>query len=618
MTPVEAMDDGALPSHLPPALHPFTPAAFSSAPTPVVMLYADRIALPEDLRVIPLEHVLPPEEVARYVPASSASSLLRPAADLQHLNDTSPVPRPRIAGSRVQYVRLIGRLHQRGMIAFTAHPRAINGVFAVAKDADADRLIIDAQPANRLFVDSPHIDLPNPSHLVQLQVPHGAHMMSGKSDLSNFYHHMGLPVWMQPYFALLPLTAAELASLGLPSDLPYPMCITLPMGFSHAVRIAQLVHLHMLYPSGILSPSDNLLSLSSPVVSHDRVLHGVIIDDFFLFSLNRALAQRQFDAVISAYRRAGFVVKQSKVVNPTSAIIKVIGFDIDGVRATIRLNIDAQLSLMRHTLAVLQRGEVTGATLSHIIGRWTWVILLRRPALAVLQHAYRFIAVAGTRRFTLWPSVRRELQMLLYLLPLLDATFDAPHFTRVVATDASELAAGVVTSPLTPALEQLLWPVCSNRRIALLQTQLNTDTAREGLHTDVSLADPQLDEYRHAMLSFDSFYTSVMDAPWRTIVSSAWRVPEHINALELRAALLAVHWVLSFPTSLGRRVFLLVDSTAAFFTLWKGRSSSPTLLLVLRKVSALLLAGGLSLLPGWIPSAVNPADAPSRSLTATL
>jgi hypothetical protein len=61
-------------------------------------------------------------------------------------------------------------------------------------------------------------------------------------------------------------------------------------------------------------------------------------------------------------------------------------------------------------------------------------------------------------------------------------------------------------------------------------------------------------------------------------------------------------------------VYLLVDSMVAFFTLWKGRSSSPKLLLVLRKISALLLASGVMLLPGWIPSEVNPADAPSRLL----
>ena len=78
--------------------------------------------------------------------------------------------------------------------------------------------------------------------------------------------------------------------------------------------------------------------------------------------------------------------------------------------------------------------------------------------------------------------------------------------------------------------------------------------------------------------------------------------------------MLAVHRVLSSPSALSIRVFLLLDSTVAFFSLWKGRSSSPALLLILRKISALLLAGGLTLLPGWLPSALNPADAPSRLL----
>ena len=82
--------------------------------------------------------------------------------------------------------------------------------------------------------------------------------------------------------------------------------------------------------------------------------------------------------------------------------------------------------------------------------------------------------------------------------------------------------------------------------------------------------------------------------------------------LELRAVFLALHWLLSYPSSLSSRVYCLVDSTVAFFSIWKGRSSSPHLLFVIRKISALLLASGVSLLPGWLPSACNPADGPSR------
>ena len=121
-----------------------------------------------------------------------------------------------------------------------------------------------------------------------------------------------------------------------------------------------------------------------------------------------------------------------------------------------------------------------------------------------------------------------------------------------------------------------------------------------------------------AAANYSSFYEDVRAAKWSTIISKPWLNPEHINSLELRAALLAVHWVLSYPSSLARRVYLLTDSTVTFYSLWKGRSSSPKLLLILRKISALLLAGSLSLLTGWVPSAVNPADGPSRlSLTTS-
>jgi hypothetical protein len=112
--------------------------------------------------------------------------------------------------------------------------------------------------------------------------------------------------------------------------------------------------------------------------------------------------------------------------------------------------------------------------------------------------------------------------------------------------------------------------------------------------------------------TYAAFYACIRAQHWSRVLASRWRTAEHINVLELRAALLALHWLLSYPSALGRRVYLLVDSTVALFSLSKGRSSAPELLLVLRKLSALLLASGVSILPGWLPSAVNPADAASR------
>jgi hypothetical protein len=600
---------------------PSTPT-FSSSAAAVVPLVAQRVALPDALHIVPLSTVLPAHVAAAYT-AAAASSLMRPPLDKFVLDRAAPLKPPRIAGARAEYVQLVRRMHAVGMLSFTAAPRVVNGVFAVAKDADSDRLIIDAQPANRMFVDSPHVALPNPSHLVQLQLPPSESicMYTAKSDLSNYYHHLGLPPWMQPFFALPPLTPAELAACGLPPDAAFPMCVTLPMGFSHAVYLAQTAHEHVVYSSGALSRDDSVLSLASPAVTAHACTHGIVIDDLFLFSLSQRLADRAMDRVLDAYRAVGFVVKQSKVVRPTLTPVKCIGFDIDGVTGSISLPGDSQRSLMHSTLALLQLPFVTAAQLAHIVGRWTWVMMLRRPSLAVLQHAYRYVCTARGRCFRLWPSVRRELLMLLALLPLLFAHLRQPMFHRVLASDASELAAGVVATPLTPDLHARLWPLCSTRHFAALQTQINSDATRLALsqgHVPSHLQHAgDADALQSGMRTFQRLYDTVTSCRWSTLVSKAWRADEHINVLELRAALLAVHWALSFPSALCSRVYLLLDSTVALFSLWKGRSSSGPLLLVLRRMSALLLAGGVSLLCGWLPSQVNPADAPSRLLTHT-
>ena len=128
---------------------------------------------------------------------------------------------------------------------------------------------------------------------------------------------------------------------------------------------------------------------------------------------------------------------------------------------------------------------------------------------------------------------------------------------------------------------------------------------------DVALMDPTPLAARP-----DPVMTLQSDYLWSKIVSFRWRhVNEHINALELRAAILAVRWALSRPLTVNTRTMLIVDSAVVYYTMRKGRSSSPRLLAVYRRFAALLLASGLLIVPVWVPSAANPADGASR-LTA--
>jgi hypothetical protein len=255
--------------------------------------------------------------------------------------------------------------------------------------------------------------------------------------------------------------------------------------------------------------------------------------------------------------------------------------------------------LQRDTMVLLGRGSCTGRQLSSLVGRWTWALLVRRPCLAVLGAVFRFQQCAGNRRFAIWRSVRQELLSLVALAPLLFARLGAPFVPRLVATDASEFGQGVVASRLGAVSVAASLTAMHDVRPLLPPDPVVSVDAPAPPHTDprdLPSLPPPLDT-----------------APWRTIVSSAWRREEHINCLELRALNTAVRWTLSFPDSIRSRLVVLTDSMVVLGAVTKGRSSSPDLLRRLRSLSSLLLASGLTLSLCWVPTHLNPADEPSRA-----
>ena len=231
-----------------------------------------------------------------------------------------------------------------------------------------------------------------------------------KLDLSNYYHSLLLPSWLS-VFLCLPAIDPSLFQLESTIGPWYPMCLTLPMGFSHAVYLAQCVHEYVLYSSGALSPSDNILTLTTPFIT--RTLHLIYIDDLGLMGTKKTLVIECTERVKQAYAAVGLIVNANKCIPATDEPVEIIGVEACGRLGVLRINRHRQHAMLLSTCAILQLGEVSGLSLATVIGHWTWALLLRRPALSVLRHVYRFIMVAEKRVFTLWPSVIREL-----LLPL--------------------------------------------------------------------------------------------------------------------------------------------------------------------------------------------------------
>ena len=487
-----------------------------------------------------------------------------------------------------EYHLLLRRMNERGMLSFTQQPVCVNGLFGVPKDGDAIRLIIDCRPVNALLVPSPKVALPTPDLIAQFNIAADAPLFAAKVDLDNAYHRIRMPAAWHPYFALPPIHASDIGGIiGYGNDaIVYPCCSTLPMGFSHAVYLAQAAHEYIVDTRvPLLRANDRISHVADRTL--DRMRHSIYIDDLNLYGSDVDAMIAAQDQYIAALTSVGLPPKPSKVVRPTANGLECLGMVVNGITGEVGVDVVKLHKLRCETLALLDRGSCTGIELSQFIGRFTWAMLVRRPALALFSSVYKFILISQQRTYHMWPSVRRELHAAAMVVPLLYTSIRSDYMPHVISSDASEDAQGVVASlSIKP-------PIISS--IAAL---------------------PVVPGVVPSLLS-----SSVAGANWSTIVSSQWRRSEHINSLELRASLSAIRWSLTSPLSVERRMrgdyrhwcgLLVSDSSATVGSINKGRSSSHRLLRPLRSLNALLLASGVQLHVAWIPSKENPADAPSR------
>ena len=498
------------------------PSSYDST-SGVLPIVAARVALPDSLQHVSILSQLPEQVVSCY---STPSTLLLPPGVVTERVVAARLRRPRVLATRAEYIKLVHRMLRLGMLQLTSTPLCVNSLFGVPKGDDT-RLILDARLANCYFVDAPPGRLPSPSHLAQLQAT--SVFAVAKMDLSNFYHQLVLPQWMRSYFALPALKPREQAVLASAADLPssvraalggsaatrlFPCCVTLPMGFSHSVFLAQCVHEHVLYSYSCLSPRDNLLNLLSPLI--DRPLHALYVDDCVLVGPSVDAVRQQYSSVLEAYAKALLSVKQCKCTEATSEAVTVLGVDVCGADRTITLSIDRHSRIVRSTATLLTQPLVSARDLARVLGAWTWQLLLRRPALAVLKHCYRFV-----ERFMdhpprpLWPSVARELSVLTALSPLLSVDLQAPWAIHLVATDASSQAAGVVSTALRSGMLHTMWPLSAIHLPSLIQqTQAVSASRSADLSQPSLIGSPQPP-------TVAAMEHSLQSARWSTLVSRA-------------------------------------------------------------------------------------------------
>jgi hypothetical protein len=591
----------------------------SHTQTPPLRIVASKLSLPTARPTIPVLDRVRPAVAARY---ADVANVLVP----EHLRQ--PAPRTTVHASREQYLETIRKLYALGLVEFTQRPKAINGLFAVKKDGDQQRLILDARPANVCFVEPPSPRLPTPAEVSNLRTDDAVPIYAAKVDLRCFFQQLLLPASYRPYFCLPAVTFAELGLTGPGGDW-FPMMTTVPMGWSHSVFLAQDAHEYSIESKVGFDRSKQIVASNADVFLRDYKWL-VYVDDLVLIGHDPGLLRRLQDSYIEAI---DFIVHAGKVVRPCRHA-EILGLELDGVEHTFGLAPRKLERLRLETTALLSNSSATGREVAALVGAWIWASLVCRPALSLLSTVFRFARVADARRFEIWPSVRRELAQIAALAPLLVTRLAAPFSSFVLATDASSVGQGLVRARApVPAIESAatwqgrhslplpeqklssqLPPQQQPQQLLLPPVPGGQQQSQQSLLQQQQPKPPELRSMRGPAAA--AIVPWVRSLNWRTLVASAWRSPAHINTLELQAVLTAFRWSLSLPGSIDHRFLLLCDSSVVAAALAKGRSSAPSLQRHLQRFAALTLASGIRFCPVWLASESNPADEASRRFSA--
>jgi hypothetical protein len=476
-----------------------------------------------------------------------------------------------------EYFRVAERLVKSGVAQYTdVRPTVINGLFAVLKNADGDRIIVDLRRGNCYFREPPDSKLPAIESLSKLAVRTGQRLHAGILDLDSYYHRLRLPARYQTYFGLPAVSMPDGSRRWL-------VWRTVPMGWSWAVALAQESHAFVIARKRLLVPeADGSVPLASPVprlLSSREPLVSLYIDDLISVGVSRRSVNRR----LRGCRLAEIVPVQERKFKPASAgeatRLWGICLDEDGVFRPDSTKLPA---LLAATADVAGCEFVQVKRLQHVVGKWLWLWLLMRPVLSVFRPLFKQCR-SRRRTVRLWKSSRASLALLVKLLPLLCVDPARPA-GAVVASDSSSFGGAVCVDFEAARLWRLLPFVYYKGRPDLQTEQYHSGLARQ--------------------LRGCRFTT---EFSWR------WRNPEEfITFKEARAMLAGIHRVTAVKAMFGHRHLLLVDNQAVVGAVTKGCSSSPVLNDICRTVAALTLATGSTFDLAWTPTDLQPADRGSR------
>ena len=602
-----------------------------------------RMALPAQGATFDLAAWLPDPVKAEFVLPKAIRRRDVPAAPRSRVHSTDwPGALKRLDHSNVLMLAREAEVPRDG---WSCIPR--NGMFAVTKDDEWDRVVCARKPSNTLETSSHRAGelLPHGSLTCEKQLGPDVDWIFEKDDLDNMYHKCAtsyeqalttpigpaLPASVfEGTVALAEARAREArreSGATLPSgkkDKWQPCLNTLPMGHVRAVDWAQLGHCNFLRAHGGLLDTEVLLYRAS--VPRGPTWDGVMLDDRVLMrEAPRGVKlgeSAQAAAAVRAYPRFGLEAKPSKRERDALET-EFWGAHVHGGEGWTRVNDSGLRRPVGASLALCEMGAVSGDLWRSCRSLWPNALLYRRCALGLMDHVYSFDPPdAHVARIP--QRVKSELLALVALSPLFWTNLRAPVSAELGASDASGGWCAVVTSTIGERAASELWRVrdkragcyvrCETDVEAILRRAWNEGEPDEQIiaaaviaETGGELPDLSAHEKRYSWVS-----DLAESLGWREVVRYRVSVPEHINMKELRAYRTRLRHAARRAECHGTRRLTLLDSSVVRGTVSKGRSSSKRLNRIWKPVVPELLAADIQdgTLP--VPTKHMPADGATR------
>ena len=513
-------------------------------------------------------------------------------------------------------VLLPGRLVRQGLEC---------GCFAIPKDRERDRMILDARPAN-LCETAETRWIKSLGSLAQLHhvfLEPDKQLLVHTEDLREYYHAFVIPFQRQQRNAFKAVyKASELRHLRCyteeleEEEWVVPALATMAMGDLNSVAFGQTAHLAVILRNSTLELDDFLTLQGRP--KRGELHAGLLIDDFVLWEqvgLDTDLTQPTagsavVDQVRGAYLKVGLPRHPGKAVSK-SPFGEFWGAELDGVKGIVRPNLKRLIPLAHILCRVVRCGYSSVALLEILSGSLVSAFQLRRRMMSLLHEIYA--AQKGRQQadvVRLSKELKDELLACAGLLALCYIDLRLGASPLLIASDASSHTRAAAATTVGPeatkelqrfGLQKGLW----NRLLSPSKVVLKS----QGILLEEEELPGEGEHYESHPLWQDISCSQQFE-----VFGSIRRhgKKQHINVSEVQAALDAEEE----HGRLHRSSYYvhLVDSQVAAACLVKGRSSSWQLNRLLRKSIVSHLCHGCKPFYGYIRSRYNPGDDPTRGV----